>query len=375
MICFLVLELGARGYVAVAESRITDHYEFRKLQPPPYKDAPYFSQEFLAESFQQPGGWYTPVGTRLVIPKNFSGKYFNTRNGQRVTTYQPTEYENTVYLLGGSTVYNSEVPDKYTIASQLQVLFSGEFHNKYRVENLGATSVNISQQVERLKTITLKEGDIVIFFDGANDVLQSIFFNNPNGWIVQENRQAVNDMPAYSQMILYLYGQLRDQSQLVKTFLSPFDLNSAPSHLEDEAIMADLLEQLGTNYTAKIIEAHQYSQEADVQFFHFLQPNLFTLSKRSAYEQELLDHYGNTHIIPAGLELAFARGYPVLKQAVIGISAQNINSNDISNILDDRQEGEEFYLDWVHVNHHGNQIIAEYIFREVVKNLPTKNGL
>lgn len=46
----LLLELSASLYIAnFALPR--DHYEFRKEQPPPYVDAPYFSQDFISESF------------------------------------------------------------------------------------------------------------------------------------------------------------------------------------------------------------------------------------------------------------------------------------------------------------------------------------
>ena len=119
LICLAVLELGARAWLGAAGERITDHRQFRSTQPAPYRDAPYFSREFVAESFAQPGGWGTPEGTRRVIPNGFAGTHFHAANGRRRTAFQPEASERTAYLFGGSTMYSSEVPDEHTIASNL----------------------------------------------------------------------------------------------------------------------------------------------------------------------------------------------------------------------------------------------------------------
>ncbi len=47
-----------------------EHKQFRLSRPEPYSHSNYFSKDFIEESFQQPQGWTTPIGTRLVIPIN-----------------------------------------------------------------------------------------------------------------------------------------------------------------------------------------------------------------------------------------------------------------------------------------------------------------
>src|SRR6266480_3659899 len=61
-----------------------DPKSFRASRPEPYRNSPYFSPEFIEESFRQPGNWiFTP--TNLFIPQDFEGRYFNVRDGLRVT--------------------------------------------------------------------------------------------------------------------------------------------------------------------------------------------------------------------------------------------------------------------------------------------------
>ena len=94
-------ELGARIYIRLRHPQITSHTEFRASRPPPYKDAYFFSDEFIKESVLQPGNWITPPGTRLVIPGDFQGKYFNVVKGQRQTIGQPSSWTRRILLFGG----------------------------------------------------------------------------------------------------------------------------------------------------------------------------------------------------------------------------------------------------------------------------------
>jgi hypothetical protein len=141
----LVMELSVRLVV----DSYSDHKTFRLTRPAPYLGAPYFSEEFINESFVQPGGWSTPPGTSLLFPNDFKGRFFTVENGIRRTTDTPGQASKNLFLFGGSTVYNSEVPDSYTIASYLQRKLASTGINDYRVLNYGVTSVSTNQQLER----------------------------------------------------------------------------------------------------------------------------------------------------------------------------------------------------------------------------------
>ncbi len=73
-------------------------------------------------------------------------------------------------MFGNWTLYGTEVPDEYTITSQLQALFNGQSQGVFRVVNLAESSATAAREVTILKTVDLKPGDIAIFYDGVIDV-------------------------------------------------------------------------------------------------------------------------------------------------------------------------------------------------------------
>mgnify|MGYP007000117194 len=68
-------------------------------------------------AFSQPGKWLLDKKYGGVKPSDYKGKWINVKNNRRVTINEPKNYLHTIYLFGGSTVYNGEVPDHLTIAS------------------------------------------------------------------------------------------------------------------------------------------------------------------------------------------------------------------------------------------------------------------
>ena len=110
ILIFSLLELFSWFYIK-RFSVPTTQWDYRIQRPEPYKNAPFLSEEFVKEAFFQPGGWNVSEKTGDISPKDFSGRYFNTSDGIRKTSFQPEKFENKVYIFGDSTVYGSEVPD------------------------------------------------------------------------------------------------------------------------------------------------------------------------------------------------------------------------------------------------------------------------
>jgi len=364
LVSITIIEGIARVYEIINLPPQT-HFAFRATQPLPYKNSPYYSTEFIEESFKQPGGWLYPSGTRLILPQNFKGKYFNVLNNERLTVEQPGKFENTVYIIGGSTVYCSEVPDDYTIPSQLQTLFNQKYANRYLVRNLGTTTVASTQELERLKTLTLKPDDIIIFYDGVNDIYQGIYYAKPEETMIERNRNAYDNMPRISKFFFKTSRKLSKKSAFVRIFINPVDIFKIPKHLQNEKEIDLLLNSLRQRFKMNILSANIYTKNANAVFFHFLQPNIFTINNRSEYENTLISNY---YLNPNGLEKSFSIGYSILKEVIKEIS-QQVKSFDISYLLNEREQGEEFYLDACHVNHKANKKIAEKIFDVVKKEI------
>jgi len=357
-----VLEIGARVYVRLVPPLPQTHLEFRRTQPPPYRNAPYFSEAFLAESFAHPGGWSTPPGTRLILPHDWDGTFFHVRDGLRQTTGQPSSFVNTVWMFGGSTVFCSEVPDDLTLPSFLQRDLAARYGDRYRIVNAGTTTVAIVQEVERLRTVAIQPGDLVIFYDGVNDILQRVYYGRDFETIVEHNRRAIEELPLPRRLALAVVRRLSSHSRFAEIVLDPYDADRIPPHLLDAAQREPILARLRDQYRAEILAAREQATARGARFLHFLQPNLLTVEAPSAYERSLLRY---THLSPKGIDLAYRYGYPELREVAAELGRDGF-SVDLSGLLNERQPGEEFYLDTCHVNHRGNEIIAAAIAREVV---------
>lgn len=313
-----------------------DHYDFRKIQPEPYLDAKYFSKIFIEEWKKHPGGYTEVPNTKIIIPNNFKGKYINVENNLRVTKFQPLQYKNTIHVFGGSTIFGGEVPDDNTIPSFLQKKIN-DSNISYKVNNYGVSSIIVKHQFERLKNmVEIKKGDIVIFYDGANDVLQKIYFGNKEGWII-----GGNEKKKFFWIII-----LRKISKSSYFF----------SYIDNKITAKPLIQTNFVNeamvYSDEISIAKKYVEEKNAEFYHFLQPVLFEKENKNEYEKKLLTI---RNIVPEGLENIFSKAYPLFKQQL-----KKNYSHDLTNSFDNTQRS--VYLDWCHVNHIGNQIIAEKIF-------------
>ena len=101
---------------------------------------------------------------------------FRLVNGLRHTTDQPTNYRNEIHIFGGSTTWGTGSSDPYTIPSILQRLINQKYPGKYKVFNHGFSTVVAKQELVELKDTKLRSGDIVIFYDGGNDVWQGVVY-------------------------------------------------------------------------------------------------------------------------------------------------------------------------------------------------------
>lgn len=363
----LAIEFGSRGLLLLLpELKYKSHIEFRKSIPPPYSNSDYDVKAFIDESYSLPG-WDTPQGTRLLIPKNFHGRYITINNGVRHTSDAPSTFDNIIYVFGGSTIFNNEVPNHYTVSSFLQRLVNDNSSKRYKVENYGATTVVSSQELERLKLIQLQRGDIVIFFDGGNDSFISIYNKDPDGWIVGENNNILFEKSRLSNFMVKIHTKLKPYSTFVNVFLSPYDYRFEPAHLNDRSEVDKLSSKMRTKFIRNIFEAHNYTIESGGEFFHFLQPTIFTVKQPSLYEYQLKQ---NPYLISAGIEKALNEGYKALKPATKELQRDyGVLSFNITNIFNKRSSNDEYFLDWIHVTEKGNEVIANAIFKKINSKL------
>jgi hypothetical protein len=361
LFAFLLIEVGCRVCLLMPSlAPPITRGEFRKSCPPPYQGADYFSDDFLKESTRcmRPG---PPIPVGYAITADFAGRYINVSNNTRHTTDQPERFTNKVYLFGGSTIFNSEVPDQWTVPSCLQRLLERQSPGRWCVENHGACAMIANQQTERLLDLTLRPGDVVLFYDGVNDVYYPIYNGNPLGWHRGDDHDGGVRQFNATQRFLYLL--CLDHKETLASARVLFRLldGVSPRNLTQRRLKRHL-STAEWGYWNGVRQARAATVRQGGRFYHFLQPHLFSLRKPTAYEQQLI---ANDLKAMPGLDRAFALGYPCLRSGLASAAKEGLVSFDLTDLFDKRDPGEEYYLDFCHVNHVANQRIAEALFDRV----------
>lgn len=108
--------------------------------------------------------------TSFEYKKDMQGRYFNAKDGRRVTCFQPEEFVGTIYFLGPCTMIGGFVEDQHTIESYLQKELI-ERGYRYRVENYGGMLRSDSELDSRLEEIdSFGKNDIVIYLLRSGEV-------------------------------------------------------------------------------------------------------------------------------------------------------------------------------------------------------------
>lgn len=325
-------------------------WDYRSSRPLAYQNASYFSQAFIDESFSHQN-WANPKGTRIIFPGDYNGHWFNVKDGIRKTVGTPPA-ERRILLIGSSTVYNAEVPDEFTIASHLQNLINARRTEKVAVLNFGASGVKVSQQLERLKTLTIRPGDTVVFYDGTADAMQGVFYANFDGWIVGENRKHLDNIIARNRVTI---ESLARYSRLFNKLFTQ-TTNYLPEHLKHPEQLKALAQDSRDKLLAGLLETDTYVRSKGAGFIHVLQPDLFTRPLR-AFEAPLVEnHFLTMNGVGSALRVAHEE-FSSLTQSLV---SRDVKAYDATMLFD--KIDAPIYLDFAHTNELGNKLIADFLF-------------
>jgi hypothetical protein len=350
----LALEAATRAFDFFSPPPARSWSEFRLRLPPPYRHVPYDVAELIEEARSL--AWRTGPDFGW-LPEDRTGRYLNIRDHRRLTVGGSAGPR--IWIFGGSTVMSVEVPDAYTPASVVQRL-ANEANWPITVENLGATTVSIRHQLFRLRTMTpVGAGDIVVFYDGVNDIVQSLYYENPTGNMVEENRKALARLSLPQRIAFSLNARFGARSAFVRRFIDP----TQPARREIDLSPRELT-SLEEGYYRAIVEAAGFAAARGARFFHFVQPSIYTVARLSPYEQSLTE---NGWLYPTELREVYAAGYPALRRAAQRASAQGVTSIDLSGAFDARRQ--EIFLDYCHVTEPGNEIIGRAIYATLRESL------
>lgn len=96
----------------------------------------------------------------ITYLKDFSSKYINIKDGERITLYQNKDFNNIVYFIGRCTFVGSRVEDKNTIPSLVQKMINDK-RLKYNVVNKSSWD-DVNGRIWKILNIKLKKGDIIV---------------------------------------------------------------------------------------------------------------------------------------------------------------------------------------------------------------------
>ncbi len=345
------------------EDQALNYYDHRVSQPEPYQNSNYFSEAFIrASTIEHPVKWNIDENTRVMFPSNCEGEFFNVKNNLRVTTNAPDSFSRSIHLFGGSTIYNLEVPDQYTVGSYLQRTLNNEFPNQYKVHNYGAISINTAQQLARLKTVNLNPNDIVVFYGGVNDGLL-FTTGRVDGYLIGEQQVVFekDELNLIQKLRFKIYRKFHQESRFVEKFLNPFTYQ-VPQHLNDSLRVKDMQSELFNSYKGHVTSADSISRTQKAEFYNFLQPHIYTRKKLTSYEEELIK---NRYLIAQSWLISLKLSYEVLPQALIELEQLGIACKDLRKILDNSIDSH--YLDSCHITEKGNEIVATSIFNFIFK--------
>jgi lysophospholipase L1-like esterase len=364
IVAALLLELGSWIWIKYVRENHLARWEFRLTRPPPYRNADYFGPEFLAEAQASVAGRLSDV----VELSDYRGRFFNIRDGFRVTTDLPSRATRRVLLFGGSTLFGQEVPDGHTIPSYLQRLLNGQGLT-WEVRNYGLPGMNATQQTRILARVAIRQGDLVLYYHGVNDIYYLVFGGYREGW--------VNGVPAFRpvQKLGSLHKTLhawherfKDYSFTARLALDVYQ-RGKPSTVTDEHELTRNLELAAAQFRSALEGAARIAGNAGAEFVHVLQPQVFVSRQMSEYEKKLVSNPLET---PPGVDAAFRRGYPALRKVSEELQNKGIRYVDISDALEGRPESNEVYLDFCHLAHEGNERVARRILQVLLGTQNTR---
>ena len=267
----------------------------------------------------------------LITVGDFDGAFIKIKDGRRVTVGSNGLRQRRVLIFGGSTVFCAEVPDLLTSSSQLQQLIL-QNNLEFDVLNYGIPGLRIENQFNILKNITdLGPGDIVVFYDGVNDLIR-VFEEGLSRHKNQVPWRQLNDFALAVEKRSLIFKRLSisgyvDNIGVTNEFLD----SGAQQHISDNWLKYEEL-------------ARELVQNKGADFVHILQPNWLTyriLGEKKSEDQRFSDMRVIQEIFKSNASQ---------KSGIVDFTDRLNSLNDTP------------FLDWAHLDEIGNKKVAEEMF-------------
>lgn len=300
--------------------------------------------------------------------KAFKGKYININSeGLRKTWNPKFKSEETpylIYLFGGSTVWGTGARDDFTIPSLISKKLN-QLGYKITVENYGESGFISNQEIIRLNEL-LKKGhrpDIVIFYDGINDVYGA-FQSGEAGKIQNyEQLKGIYESAQNGASIGFFLKELKIYKIITKfVIITGFSSNiSELGRNLNKRQIEELSKEIRDNYFQNLENLDLLSQKFKFSYLSFWQPVSFL--EKTLLKEEI---NSDQRIMDYKLRDLYLQTYRKVRNQKV------TNFYDITKVLNNRRENT--YIDFCHISEEGNMIIADNITQHLVEKLDPKSN-
>jgi lysophospholipase L1-like esterase len=260
----------------------------------------------------------------------------------------------TVYLFGGSSMWGWGSPDWGTIPAYLQAGLDELIEGPVCVVNMGEDAYVSTQSLVSLK-LKLQKGkmpNVVIFFDGVNDVYVAYESGEPG--VHPMLAEISSRFEGQGSNLLKrltgtrIYWLAKNLAQKIGVYEAALDRLQDTSAIMDQDI-DELAHEIINRYLGNYNLVNSLASEYGFQSFFFWQPHI------AVGEKELTSHELDMRIEISGtLSQLVNQSYDYINH----ISEEFLNIHYIADLFDDQVD--QIWIDsWGHVTPEGNKLIAD----------------
>lgn len=289
----------------------------------------------------------------------FNKKYINintdkTRKSWSLT--KKTKNKINIYFYGGSTTWGWGVRDNYTIPSLVGKHLYQDFGINSNIINYGMLGYVHSQEiVELYKTLrSHKVPDVVVFYDGLNDVFSTYQNGYPGLSQNESNRQEAFNQ-SDSEKLLNLVLKHSSTFEIIRDIFSKKYTEMKKNQNFPDYIARSTLE----TYKQNLKFVQSLSAGYGFKPFFYWQPVIFNKPRLTPFEYKMkhFHDYASIYFLEAN-KLANQIKLP--------------NFYDISNTFENISQ--PVYIDTWHLSEEGNNMIAARIAKDIARYLSNKQG-
>ena len=369
LLIFVLIEIGLSIAFLARDKFTTDH----RFQADAYADNTWpeaYFKEFVESSCVK---WKPYVYWRH---SPYNGQYVNidTEGIRRtVNATSKTHPDQKIFVFGGSTLWGTGARDQFTIPSILSRELSNRGINA-SVTNFGETGDVTTQEIIEL-LLQLQRNDIpdiVIFYDGVNDVFSS--YQQRIAGIPQNEYNRVTEFNmtrsgnkcwgVFSSLSIVRFckglgHKLGLQPELkIKPLAIPCLQNNRPCSNEQELIKRTInIYENNMKLTKALAESFGF------RCFFYWQPTIF--QKNSLTKCEKTEHDKQSHMKPF-----YEQAYELVDKKTSHWK-QNYAFHNISDMFSDVQD--PVYIDWCHLSEQGNRIVAERLAEDIFSEIKSES--